>query len=124
MESYLYCEASYQSDLRSPLMLLNEVFGRWQLDHWWTPALTADQVDVAHIDAAIARAAQLTERHRQVLRLRFLRGLTFGQIGREMDISRESARWFVASAVRRCRMPYNLRHFQNAVPGWFNVYRA
>jgi RNA polymerase sigma-70 factor (subfamily 1) len=44
---------------------------------------------------------QLSERHGRVLRLRHLRGLSFGEIGREMEISEDAAKALYGRAALR-----------------------
>jgi DNA-directed RNA polymerase specialized sigma24 family protein len=108
----------------TPLDLLNALLcRRWDWEKGPVRHLVADEVDMDAIDAAIAGAVYLTDRNREALRARYLKGLTFREIGKRMYCTPGGARDLVARALNRLRRPHNLRRFHSACPGWFNVHR-
>jgi RNA polymerase sigma factor (sigma-70 family) len=58
--------------------------------------MACDDEEAAALSAGLDR---LSERHQQVLRLRYQEGMTFGQIGSALGCSSEAARKLWARAV-------------------------
>lgn len=106
----------------TPIILLGEVFGKWN-GYQWQPAQFCDEdVDTTHIAGAIEKTT-LTRDQKQALILRFVYKNNFREIGKRLDVTPGRCRQILHSGIRRLRMPYNLILLKRSIPGWFNYQR-
>ena len=67
-----------------------------------------DHFDASEHLESIFQAAQLSDRERQALQLRYAQGKTLREVGLALQVSRERARQILARALKKCRATQTL----------------
>ena len=73
------------------------------------PQEALERLDTPEHLEAIFQAAQLSDRERQALHLRYGHGKTLREVGQFLQVSRERARQILARALKRCRTTHTLK---------------
>lgn len=97
---------------------MTAIFSTWRNE----PEFPIEDYDLSMLEKAIGKT-NLTERHKEVIQLRFFLGMSFREIGKRYKVGPYRANQIAHRAVRLLRSPWNIGRIKSAVPEWFNYKR-